>query len=440
MSAPAPPHRHRTVIDRPHAEPALRMHSLDVLRVGAMLLVLALHACLSYTTLRVPHLLWPLSDPPGWIGFDYFLWWSLGTSMPIFFTLSGLFTARAYHDRGLRHVAGERIRRIFLPTFAGIATILPITLWIWSYGWFVSGRCEGYQFLPRIFYDPQIKPNIIGPGHLWFLTHLTDLLALSFVVVLIRGPRPPIGSHPAWERILRSPWRPVLLAIPTAIIAWYCHRRLTLDPVMAMHNAAFPPPERLIHHAWFFVVGIAMAPLCRREGIAWLIPHSGIYLAASVPVFIVRAWCLQKDMVETIRGWEAVASAASLALFGWLIFFGLIGQTQRHLRRESRAVRYLSDSSYWVYLVHFPIVGLLQVNLYRLPFPLPPWAKFSLTLAISLVLSLASYQVFVRYTWIGRWLHGKRARIPALPHRALGETRPSGPRVLQERSVQAPGT
>lgn len=410
------------------------MHALDVLRSGAMLLVLTLHACLAYTSLRLPHLLWPLRDGPGWIGFDYFFWWAVGVSMPIFFTISGLVTARMYQDRGLRAVTAERLRRIFLPTMAGIAVVLPITLWIWAYGWFVSGRCEDYQFLPRVFNDPEIEPNIIGPAHLWFLTHLTDLLAIAWLIVVLRGQPPRSESHPVWDRTLRSPWRPILLAIPTAIIAWICHERLTLDPVMAMHNTVAPPPERLLHHGWFFLVGVAMAPLCRREGLAWLVPYSRIYLAASVPVFLVRAWCLQKDLVEPLRGWEAILSAVSLALFGWLALFGLLGVAQRRCRAQSPVIRYVSDSSYWVYLIHFPIVGLLQINLYRLPISLSPGLKFALTLTISLALSVASYQVFVRHSWIGRWLHGARQR--AATPQSMSTTRvPGGMRASRRRAL-----
>ena len=71
-------------------------------------------------------------------------------------------------------------------------------------------------------------------------------------------------------------------------------------------------------------------------------------------------------------------------------------------------MKYLADSSYWVYLVHFPIVGLIQANLFGLP--ISSALKFAIALGLTLALGLSSYQVMVRHTVIGRWLHGSRAR------------------------------
>ena len=121
--------------------------------------------------------------------------------------------------------------------------------------------------------------------------------------------------------------------------------------------------------------------------------------------FAVRAMLLRTDLVATLDGPSAWLSAGSAALFGWLALFGSIGLFLR-LDRPSLAMRYLSASSYWVYLTHFPIVGLAQVGLY--PLPWPPAAKFALSLGATLGFGLLSYQGLVRRTAIGRWLNGTK--------------------------------
>jgi hypothetical protein len=74
-------------------------------------------------------------------------------------------------------------------------------------------------------------------------------------------------------------------------------------------------------------------------------------------------------------------------------------------------VRYLADASYWIYLVHLPIVMALQVLVFHAP--LPALAKFALVLAVGFPLMPLSYHLLVRYTWVGAILSGRRRERPA---------------------------
>lgn len=68
-------------------------------------------------------------------------------------------------------------------------------------------------------------------------------------------------------------------------------------------------------------------------------------------------------------------------------------------------MRWLADASYWVYLVHLPLLFAIQ---YRLLDVQMHWgAKFAIATLSTLALSFASYQVLVRHTPIGRLLNGK---------------------------------
>ena len=99
-------------------------------------------------------------------------------------------------------------------------------------------------------------------------------------------------------------------------------------------------------------------------------------------------------------------------LYAWLMAFGLMGLFGRLLGRERPGVRYVSDSSYWLYLVHLPLIIVGQVLLRGLE--LPAMVKFTLLVAGATIILLVSYQFLVRYTWIGRLLNGPRSRHPFL--------------------------
>jgi len=97
-----------------------RRHDLDALRAFAMLLGIALHAALSFA--GGP---WMVQDSRT-SGMFHLLFGAVhGFRMPLFFLLSGFFTAMLWRKRGLRALISHRFRRVFLPLLIGLVTIIP---------------------------------------------------------------------------------------------------------------------------------------------------------------------------------------------------------------------------------------------------------------------------------------------------------------------------
>jgi glucans biosynthesis protein C len=93
----------------------------------------------------------------------------------------------------------------------------------------------------------------------------------------------------------------------------------------------------------------------------------------------------------------------------WLFVFGFIGIFFRVLERPVPRIRYLSDSSYWLYLVHMPVLLVFQIAAADTSWP--PALKALVVFAASLATLLASYHVLVRPTWIGAILNGRKCSI-----------------------------
>src|SRR5262249_40080217 len=100
------------------------------------------------------------------------------------------------------------------------------------------------------------------------------------------------------------------------------------------------------------------------------------------------------------------AYAACYALAIWCATFALIGFALKFLAGHSAARRWIADSSYWLYIVHLPIVMALQVLVAPLALPWP--AKLATILAASLFIMWTSYQLLVRHSFIGWILNGPR--------------------------------
>lgn len=98
-----------------------RRHDLDALRAFAMLLGIALHAALSFA--QFP---WSVQDTKQDGGFHMFFFAVHGFRMPLFFLLSGFFTAMLWQKRGLASLLMHRTKRILLPLLLGLVTVIPI--------------------------------------------------------------------------------------------------------------------------------------------------------------------------------------------------------------------------------------------------------------------------------------------------------------------------
>ena len=85
-----------------------------------------------------------------------------------------------------------------------------------------------------------------------------------------------------------------------------------------------------------------------------------------------------------------------------------MGLFRRVFPVESPRMQYLSDSAYWLYLAHLPLI--IAAQLVVKDWPIPALAKFLLIVAVVTCFLLWTYQTLVRYTWLGRFLNGPRVR------------------------------
>jgi Acyltransferase family len=102
----------------------------------------------------------------------------------------------------------------------------------------------------------------------------------------------------------------------------------------------------------------------------------------------------------------------------WNMAFGMMGMFHALIKKEYIFLRYLSDSSYWIYIMHLPLVVVLQFLVRE--WPINALLKFLLINFFTVTLLLISYHLLVRSTWIGWLLNGRM--VPWFPKASTTQT------------------
>lgn len=255
---------------------------------------------------------------------------------------------------------------------------------------------------------PTITERVVGflhseaLMHLWFLWHLC-WLASGLVIITLAF------------RLL--PWKQlpgVLVSSPLCLIGLLPLTTFT-QSMQANFGpdtsaAIIPAPNVLLHYAVFFGFGAFMhtsASAVDRLGRAWWIylPVAAVSCYVSLNLSHNPAAFIELGLEANAGEWVGFALQS---VFVWTTSLGLIGLARRVLSRPSKRVRYVSDSSYWLYIAHLPLVVAGQFALAYVQ--LPPMLEFGLLTIASTALLMLSYHWLVRYTWIGCLLNGRRER------------------------------
>ena len=234
--------------------------------------------------------------------------------------------------------------------------------------------------------------------HLWFLYDLVYLV-LAFVLVASSFKYFPLAGLPKW--LAESPLR-LLWLVPLTYWAQYSMGGGGEDGLFGPSTAVWLEPDwiKLSYYGIFFGYGA----LCfqhkgfhEKVGRFW-----PIHLFVSVVVFLTALSLMERTDLEF--RYEIISLCASL--FVWLMIFGLIGVFRKFFSSESPQVRFVSDSAYWLYIAHLPLVQVVQIWVSE--WPLPSLIKVVIVCVVTTALLLILYRYLIRYTPAGTMLNGKR--------------------------------
>jgi glucans biosynthesis protein C len=324
--------------------------------------------------------------------------------------------------RGVNGFLKDRGKRVALPLVLFSIVVSLAT----GVGLVLGALPHGVDYLMSLVQAQQPQPGAAAAqqaavgggfnlGHLWFLYYLLIFYGLTLALRGLVHTVDPRGVLTALcDRVvafvMRGVWGPVLIALPIAAYLWQLD---TWTEWLGLPAPFFivPNMSALIGYGIAFWLGW----LLNRQVQALLDLHKSwyVYLALAVALTI---FCLATIgttprwaggvLAGTDRVLYTVAYVAGL----WCWVFAFVGAAVRFLSSPSPVTRYLADASYWVYLLHLSTL-VFFITLLR-PYDWHWSIKLAISVGGSMPILLVTYHWFVRYTWIGAMLNGRRHPRP----------------------------
>lgn len=348
-----------------------RLHSLDTIRAGAMLLAIPFHASLMYAAGQD----WFITSPDR----SYLLTWLAGllngVRMPLFFCIAGMLSAVVLTRRRAGEWLKRRVVRLGLPLVCATLAISPVVMFAMTLhnpegatsaaGWFELIRSPGRHWI----------------GHLWFLQ---VLLGCSILAVLMQ--RLERGNGLLAKVLTQLGEAPLTLRFVLVLAVFVSAWRLLINGAIKLGGDFYGYDgvlsgmiriEALAEFGPYFLLGYVLRDRPIPEF------HNS---RPALAVLLLSGICYSLTWYEPQTAMRLVKYLAvgPLSILGTVT---ILGWLSRIITKRNSLVDYFVGASYNIYLFHYPVVLLAGLLLFRLDWPV--MAEFTLLLLITLAASFA---------------------------------------------------
>lgn len=384
-----------------------RVHYMDNLRAYAMLLGVFFHAALAYSPML--NQIWLAADSQHSVLMDIFAYFSHTFRMPLFFLIAGFFAALLIEKRGENGMLKHRLLRITLP----FVIFLPLVIISFALlvGWAlenVEHKSPMLNLFAMMSQLPEPPQPPLTTTHLWFLYQLTFFYLVTYVLA-------------KWVKL---DWTRHLIHSPKLLIF---AGPLLLVPALMTQHAPLAAPEQFVPQLWsfgffglFFLFGWA---LYKQESLLnTLAPYATWLFLVSC---IAYAWfysmlpkgiSMQEIMTLVATPPELTLQqfilASLQAYMGFYMSIVALVYGRQFLNKPNVVSRVISNSSYWIYIIHLPVLWMIQFTL--LDTELPLMVEFLISSLGTILIGLISYLLIVKSTPVGWLLNGRKRKKKAI--------------------------
>ena len=376
-----------SAISPPQTAAPARMVFIDNLRWVMIVLVITMHAAVTYSNMGR----WYYNEKTqlslgSQLFFATYQVWLQAFFMGFLFFIAGYFVPLAFDRKGALRFLRDRAVRLGIPSLLYMFVIGPVTIY-----YLLHTKRPGESLLTfwgHYAMGPAIRRGETGP--LWFCV---ALLTFSLVYAGVRVVTRRTGGREDWLPTNRSVVLLILAIAGTTFL---------VRVVQPIGNAIWNMQLCFFsQYVFLFVAGLHayrhgwLDRMPSRFGMRWL----GISLGGGAIIWFAILVIATRMHWET-KSFDGGIHWQSALLAGWESFFcvgvclGLIVLFRSHFNTQKRLARFLSDNAFAVYVVHPPVVIAASLALHG--FEAPPVAKFALVSVAATVITFSLASVLRR--------------------------------------------
>lgn len=324
-----------------------------------------------------------------------------GFWMPFFFLLAGFVARLLYQANGLKGFIHNRFMKIAVPF---------LFFWLWKVLIYFTLLLVWRAFFHNtaVLQQQLIQHENIWKGlnnlqDLWFLYDLLWLDTLTILMVWLTANSTWIKRLGNWvDRMTLcffwQAWRYWLLAILFTVLL-FTQPNLGYRPLDVCLS---PSLNLVVFYGIWYAIGWWLQQ--HQAQITKWFSHSFVKVFLAIGLYTLY-------MISYFHGYAQLTSwlyGGQLFLYQLsvcLMVLTLLAMAWRYLQTENTILTYLSNASYWNYLTQVPII-LVFIGLFR-PNGHHFYTQSLLLILSTFALSIGSYQLFVRHTWLNHFVGQK---------------------------------
>lgn len=385
----------------------VRIDYLDAARSIALMLGIIFHVSISFMPIFIG---WAVMDISTSEIVPIFVLISHSFRMELFFLIAGFFSHMKFHQQGLNGFLKSRLVRIAIPFVIGWLLFKPLL----ASGWIMGAQSMRGDadilnaFLAGLKSFEELPNGLLVGTHLWFLYYLLIICAGILLIRHLIGLHKPIKcrSIQVADRLIEwlcsSRLAILVLSVPTAACLWFMDNWGVDTP----DKSLVPHVPASLLYGGFFLFGWLLhrksSLIDRFSSLSW-----GKFALCTISIIVtILVSSYQMKLGHPLYNLIKICFTANYAIMMWSLVSLTLGICKYVFTGPNKVVRYISDSSFWLYLIHLPLIVWLQIAFAQLPIY---WLiKLVCIFVITIFVSVLLYDAFIRPTVIGAILNGKR--------------------------------